>query len=298
MAGGTTTTAAAAIDTHVTGVFETIDFQGTPLTDTIPNDGVSAAGQNSVDWVVHYDGNTSSTTFAEGDAASAAGNESYGTAVISHNDFYARTVVQITGHMMEQCKGGSFDAVTKELEGGVKAHDHYVEGLTVTALEAAIDSAGSYAGLLRATYNMASYEAAVATLALSDLQLADETMRKVEIVADMSKFVMMSTIDMINEYGDVATGTGAALPWNTTDGSNLDAGKLRYKAMYNSVPWVEVPTLTATTILGFDTTYVQKRVVRPRRIDLKASSDDSMTYHITSCEVPYITNPKFAYKLT
>jgi hypothetical protein len=297
----TKTTANDAINTVVMGVWDTLDYQGDPLTQTIPSDGIDPGGKSAVTWVVHYDGNSSSTTYSEGDAASAPGNESYGTASIDYDDFYARTVFSVTGHMKDQCQGrdANFDAVKKEAEGAIKAHDHYVEGLTVAAIEAAFDSTGSYAGLLRSTYNMASYEAAVATLALSDLQLADETMRKIEIVANMDNFVMLSTVDMVNEYGDVAVGSSASLPWNAGSGdTTMDMGKLRMDAKYNGVPWSIIPTMTATTILGFDTTYVKKRIVRPKQIELKASTDDSMTWHITSCQVPYVLNPKYGYKLT
>jgi len=286
MAGATTTTAAAGIKTTFEPGFAKTFYDGVPLIKMFgskPN-----LGGDSIDWKVKSAGNTSGTTYTEGQAPSAAGYVTVADATVAHEHF--RTMVQITGHLRDALNNGYYDAVAEEMQGGNDELLKTVEDTFIATLEAAVDSAGSYAGLLRATYNLASHESAVGTLALSDLQTLQETMLKVPRATPMNDFILMSTIDMYNEYMDVGGGVAYhELNVNMPDGS-VNAGKVKAQlddngagriGSYGNIPWFIVPTMTATTILGVRPSKMIIEEARKVQIDLMAKNDDSDTYSFT-----------------
>jgi hypothetical protein len=297
--GQTTTTIAPAIQDYVQELVPTLDSNVTPLRNLVP--GFTPPSGDSADWRILYSGNSSTTAYAEGDAASASGNALFASPTIaaSTSGVYQRTVRAATGHAIDQARGGYFDPIMADAENAIEEHLKGIEAFHVTTIEAAIDSAGSYGGLLRATYNLDSYEAAVATLALSDLQLMHETLVSEPIAMDPNKMVYLSDVAMLNEYLDVAPGSGAGIPIVTqADNSTIDGGKHQFQAQYNGRPWIVVTSMTATTILCVQMDLFRRIVWRPVTVEVKASTDDSITFHITSAELMYYLNPRKAGKLT
>jgi hypothetical protein len=295
MAGATTTTLTTAIQKTFQTMVETYDYAETPLRNMLRI--VPSPSGNAVDWKIHYGLNTTSANFSEGDAVSAAGNNTFADATISNTAGYMRTMVQYTGHAVDALKGGYFDGIMKETEGAIKAHMHAKEDLLVTAIEAAIDSGGSYAGLLRATYLLAAYENAVGTTALTDYQTMWTTLSKLEIGADLSSHIFACNHTMIQEYLDVAAGV-QFLEYGQIQGGVIDAGKLTRLPQYNGRPFIDVPTLTDGTVLFFNPADFWITEFRPIQIDQMGKTDDSSVFSITSAETLAGTKIRTMGKLT
>jgi hypothetical protein len=289
-----TTTTSNAVQTFVSGLVDTADYDGTPLRDATQE--IQSMGDTSHRWNIKYGHNLSTVDYSEGDALTAPGNTLTARAAIAYSTGYSRTVFSLTGHAADAAKNGYWNLMEEEAADALQAHMHQKEGKLVTALEAAIDSAGSYGGLLRSTYKMASTESASTTLTLAELQTMWETMAKIENATNMSNVVLMSTIDMINEYADVAN--GVAYFENLTLPGVIDAGKLGNAIRYNNRPWLEIPTLTATTILAFDPNHVKRVVHRPVSIREVPTTKDEQEFAIESCEIIVHENPRKAGKIT
>ena len=295
MAGATDTTLASAIATYVTGIAETLDSRATPLrslmTET-PN-----PGGDSVDWIANSAGNTSSTTFSEGDSPAAAGYQEYYALTLAKSSFQYRTMYQITGTAMDSVKNGYFDAITQEAKGALLDHFAYIEDNTVTTIEAAIDSAGSYGGQLRSAANLESYEAAV-TPTLDEMATMWSGMAADPRSVDMSTVAMLAPIEFQTSYGDVATGQ-TAFEYNAVQGGKIDAGRIAGgNIAYNNKPFTTVGTMTDTTCLIVAPSNLRRTVFRPTRVEQYAQNDDSMTFAITTVEVPWVFNARKAGKLT
>lgn len=273
---------------------DTRDFIQTPLINTIPR--ATSQGGDSVDFKVHYGSNTSSTTYVEGDAAAAAGNETFASATLTNAGGYVRTMHSFTGHARDAARGGIFDAESKDAMGALDAHWHYKEDLAVTAIEADIDSGGSLYGLLRATYNLASYEAAV-TPTLAEMQTMWATQSALEIAWNPSNQYLFTGTTFEFAYLDVATGV-AYFEFPSVINGVVDAGKLQSLPSYNRRPMIPVPTLTATTCLVFDPADTEYINFRPVQVDEYAKNDDSDTFAITSADIFITYAPRMQCKLT
>jgi hypothetical protein len=295
MAGATLTTLATAIKKNFSRMVETENTVRTPLRDLLKR--VPSLSGNSWDWKVHYGGNASSTTYNEGDGVSAAGNETYADATVANTGGYARTMCQITGHAIDAMKGGYFDGVEKELTSGIQKHMRYKEGLAVVAMEAAIDSAGNYGGLSRATYKLESYES-TSTPTLAELQLMTQTLMDNEPAVDMTQAYYLMAMDTMFDYLDVATGV-AYFEFPSVVNGVVDAGKLLKSPTYNGRPIYPVPGLTSGITLCLTPEADVKLVeFRPLQIDILGKTDDSIVTSITSCEILVAENPRKAGKLT
>lgn len=286
MAGATTTIHSGAIASIYQPGYQKTFYDGQPLMNMIRK--VGSPGGSAYKWQIKSAGNTSGTSYTEGQAPSAAGYITVAQASVSYAKY--RAMVQITGHLRDAIKGGYYDAISAEMDGGRDELQYTVEAALIAILEAAIDSAGSYAGLTRSTYNLDSYEAAVGTLALSDLQTLQETLMKQPRACPMNDLILMSTIDMYNEYMDVAAGA-AYLEFNASQADGVvNAGKVRavldqngggLAGRYGQIPWYIVPTMTATTVLAVRPSKLLIVEERPITIDLMAKNDDSDTYSFT-----------------
>jgi len=296
MAGATDTTLAAAIATYMQGVAETLDSRATPLRSLMSaGPGVG----DSVDLVVNSAGNTSSAAFTEGQAAAAAGYQTYYALTLAKSAFQYRTMYQVTGTAIDTIKngGGYFDAIAGESRGALLDHFSYLEDAHVTTIEAAIDSGGSYMGQVRSTANLASYEAAV-TPTLAQMQTCYQTLAADPISAPMDSMQLLAPIEYQMTYLDVATGV-QYLEFNAQQGQTVDAGKYgRRGPAYNGLPFTTVATMTDTTNLWVPAGSLRLNVWRSAQVDLYAKNDDSFTYAITSVEVPWVWKPRQCGKLT
>ena len=295
----TATTTASAVAEYFQGLVDTADSTNTPLMNLIP--GVNTPGDNAYNWAVMYGDNASNATLADGGTFSAAGNALYADATISYAGALRQTVYALTGTARDFAKGGNFDPMKTEMLSAIRAHNRGTEEAHVTALVAAIDSAGSYGGLLRSTYKLASYEAGLAgaDIALSDLAAMDEALRADPVDADMSRNVILSAVDRRNEYLAVAVGTGAGDARITPSAQDLiDAGLTEHSTAYNGKRWYDISTMTAGTVLELDLANVKRNIIRPVTIEPLAKTTDADTFAITSHEVIAVINTRKCGKLT
>lgn len=278
MAGATTTTLAEAIQTTFQpGLIKTF-YEGTPLVDFFGTK--PSLGGDSVDWKVHYAGNTSAETFSEGDAAPAAGYQSFVDATRVHQHF--QSVVQISGHAKAALKNGYFDGAVLEIQGGVKALAHLVETTMVASFIDAIDDDTSYAGLTRATYNLDSYVRAGGSAALSVAMIEDclEAVQLDDRVADLSDWVWICSPEQDMAYQRAADGLGG-VNLNLAVGSTLDVGRAQSARAFSGKPIVVIPTMTNTYFFGTKKSDVLIEEAQPMMIEPLAKTDDSEKWLIT-----------------
>ena len=296
MAGATTvaTSFGAAVATYMQGLVPTLDSRETPMSDILIETPVP--GGDSVDWVVNSAGNTSSTDFAEGDAPSAAGAQTYYQLSIAKSAYQLRTMYQITGTAEDSARGGYFAAKEAEMLGALLDHKKYEDGVFVTAIEAAVDSAGSYAGQTRSNANTASYEAAV-TPTLAEMQLAWQSLAADPRSVDMTQVALLAPIEFQMDYLDVATGV-TNFQHNSAQTGQVDAGKFGNGAMYNQKWFTTIGTMTDSTSIWTPPTNLLKTTFRGVKVEEYAKNDDSVTMAITSVVVPWVRNPRAAAKLT
>jgi hypothetical protein len=283
----------------------TADDESTPVLDLLGSYGrvIPSTGGNSVDWPLRYTENASTAALAsEGSAYATAGNALMAGATVAHSVTPINTVFELTGTLEDFNKGegAKYDAYEQEFQSALKMHNGKREDNAITALEAAIASAGSYAGLVRATYKLASYEAqsAATALALSDMNTLYNTLAADPIVAGLQNHIIVSNNTRRNEYNEVAVGTGAGDPRiATVQDQIIDAGKQRAKSQFNSLPWFEATRMTAGTILMFDPSLVKVTVVRPVNIKEVPVAADKRQYVITSNETTTVFDPRKCGKI-
>lgn len=259
MAGATTTTLSAAIDTlYQPGMTKTF-YEGTPLLKLLGWPFTPHLGGDSIDWQLNYAGNAG-VLLNEGDALPAAGNQTYANASVSH--FTAANVVQVTAQAKAAMKNGHFDGVQKELDGGLSGLLHKIEEKCVSLLEAAINDDTSYAGLTRATVGMASDVTAGGTAAntLANMSEMYETLqldpRAVEY--DPRDHIITSAPEQLTAYTEIGgrlmyvgddESTGINAPYvMTQNDSQFDAGLMKHIPLYNNIPWVTLATHTNTLV--------------------------------------------------
>jgi len=293
----TVTTLTTAVKTYVDRVVPILTSENTPLLNLIPIRPPDP-GSVSVDWVARTTGNASTVAFVEGDAATAPGNAVYSALTLSNSSGYLRTMGNISGRAIDAFRnGGSFRAIQAEVDSALTAHKLARETATVTAFEAAIDDAGSYAGLTRATSGMVSTEDAF-TPTLAEMITFWSTLSSTPIEAPMQSMDFIANEASIDAWLAVATGV-AYFEFPSVVNGVVDPGKLQKMPTYNGRPIRTVTTLSAGVWLFNDWQNNSDRTVfRPITTEEYAKVDDSLTFAVTSCEVPRIINPKLAGKLT
>lgn len=293
----TVTTLTTAIKTYVDRVVPTLDSTATPLMNLIPVK-TPAPGSDSVDWVALTTGNASTVAYVEGDAPVAPGNNVYSALTLANTSFYLRTMCNVSGRAIDIFRnGGNFSAISAELDNGLAMHQHAREDLTVTTIEAAIDDSGNYAGVARSTSGMVSTEDAFTptlaemitfwtTLASHPIDAPVYSMDFICNEASLDAWLNVSSRIQYSEFPAVVNGV-------------VDPGMLIKMPQYNGRPIRTVGTMSAGVWLFNDWQNNSARYVfRPITIEEYAKVDDSITYAITSSEVPVVYNPKLAGKLT
>jgi len=294
MAGATDTTIASAINKYVDGVWDTLDSRATPLIDFAGSD-TNVVG-DSVDWVVQSAGNTSTTTFVEGDDGAAAGYNTFYSLTLAKSAFQYRTVYQVSGTAIDSARGGYFDVIQRESMGAMLDHQAYLEEALVTNFEASVDSGDSYGGATRANANTASYENAVGP-SVADMHTAQVSMMADPRSANWAELQMLAPIEFQNSYATVAAGVSGTYPMQAMQGGIVDAGKLS-NISFGGKPFTTIGTMTDTTCLLLGPNNCARKVWRGLDPQIKASNRDSIVVHLVSVIVPVIWNPRIAGKLT
>jgi hypothetical protein len=145
---------------------------------------VVAGGDTAFRWkLLRSTGNSSAEVFTEGQAAPSSGNQTWAEAALSW--VYHRAIVSRSGHARDAMKSAyltpewtSDAAMSGEYKGALLNLEDLMAntflGSTNNGILIAVDSAGTYGGLARATYtDMQSYETAAGGDALTDVDMAD-----------------------------------------------------------------------------------------------------------------------------
>ncbi len=294
MAGATTTTLALAIKKFYEPSMPKTFYEGTPLLQTVGM--VPYQGGNAMDWFLNYAGNAAIEQ-NEGDAFPAAGNQSFIDLTVAYKKF--SNVVQFTGEAKDAMKGGNFDGIKAELDGGLSGLMHKIEEGMVTLLEGAIDDSTNYAGKARATYGMTSEVVAggSAALTLAMLSEAYETLQLDPrgVVFNPSDHMIISAPEQATAYTEVGTGivvsdittadttaVGVNRPY-VMDSNNLilDAGLMKHNLFYNKIPWITLPTITNSIVMLTRRSDIKIEEVRAVQIEQLAKTDDSDTFAFT-----------------
>lgn len=291
MAGATATTLSTAIKTVFEPAMRKTFYTGTPFLSMFPRR--SNTGGDSIDWKIHYAGNSSPTAYSEGATPPAAGYQAYVDATVSHVSYMA--TVQITGHAKDAMKNGYFDGYKKELEDGAKDLMHTVEGAFVDTMIDAIDDDTSYAGLTRATYGLASDVTAGGSAALTLAMMSEmyETLKldPRAVIYNPGDHIIVSAPEQATAYTEVASAnivtgdaeaSGDNRPYSSSQNDTmLDAGMLKHTLSYNKLPWIEVSTMTNTYVFLMKRSDVIVEVARPLTIEPLGKIDDSDRYLLT-----------------
>lgn len=293
--GSTATTAAALIKEYADGMVYSADAVNTPLRNLATE--IQAPSGSSYEWLTNYSDNASSTSYVEGEAASATGNGSYAKAALAYSGGYARTMLEITGHARDYAKDGWIDLASNEINRSMLKHYKYHEALQIAALEAAIDSSGSVYGLTRSTVNFASYEASIVSPAASDLATMWNTLAASPIEAPMENMVLLSTIGVKQTYANLFT-AASNRPLNYMAGGNVEGSTIAGGVTFNGRPWKEIPGMTSSVLLMIDPSLLFRVVRRDLKVEPYAKTGDSDIFAITSSEIIVYKNPRYAGKLT
>lgn len=252
-------------------------------------------------WGVHYAGQTA-TEYSEGAAAPAAGSQSYADAVLAWR--YFAVTVRVTGHAMDRLRPGNaiagFQAALPEAIS--KGQRDLVHGVSTAlmdnaagGLDNAIDSTGTYAGLLRSSYAWwASYEQSIGTLAESDL----ETM--FAALEDQPRITSgIGPVDMILTTRAVVTTlkglghTNAGYTMIRTDmGNPINLGYPTSGTSIQGVPVTVVPNLTSGTLLALRRNMFHVLRIRDFTTEPLGKTGDYQEFLMTcgfalQCENPY-----------
>jgi hypothetical protein len=113
---------------------------------------------------------------------------------------------------------------------------------------------------------------------------------------DMVAMQMYAPIEFQQSVADVSA-QATSLEHIAIQGGTVDAGRVSYLG-YNGKRFTTIPTMTNTTLLATAPSNLRVAVWRSMQVDQYAMNDDSMTFAITSVEVPFVPSPRHAGKLT
>lgn len=231
---------------------------------TIGGANVFMGADKKVHFSVQADGTDTSEAYVEGDSAPAGGVMAYATASINLGSY--QETVRYTGHARRygvQALTG-YDMVSEEISNAVGRLTTKATGLEQAIFEAAIDSAGTYGGLTRSTYNLASHEVDWGTTlveclpdkidaALAELHTGDRR----SMTGDVCLFTSPTTHQAIRA-GAVGAGystTGAGTMINSMRRLNIapggDVSALAGPTpTWNGKPIIEVSGMTSGTLIA------------------------------------------------
>lgn len=258
----------------------------------------------------HYAGNTSVTTYSEGDALGAAGSQSYITA--QWGVAYYRAQIQITGHAEDQLKGGSnqaafFDQIAMEFTmAGEDLRDRLSTdclgtGLTApVGIQGIVDSSGTIAGLNKSTYTwFQSYEVAggTTTIAISDLDGAMQNSSDADYAAQVDQ--IWTSWKQKNKLKGVMGQVGAANnSYLQSPAGPLNTAGITSEMAYGNVPIKPMRDLTNSIFLGLTISTFFLGMMRDWKVDPLAKTDDSQKFLITGAFGLGCRNPKKSWKIT
>lgn len=288
-------TIAALTKEYLIDISSSADLVSTDLRDKCRK--IVAPGDDNFRILNVYADNASSATFAEYESFPTPGYTSSAKGYIPYSTGYAVTRYSLTGHAIDNAKGGNMEPMELEGQSAIKKHYGYKESLAITAAEAAIAKTGTYAGLTRATVNWNSYVEAIGTEAVADFDLAYDTLAAAPIGCDTSNLMIFSTIGVARKY--INKGVGVAYnEHNYVPGQAAQLNKMAQMPQYGSSQWEIVRGMSTDTVLILDPALMVLVEKRPVTISDPIRQDDTYVFDITSCDIYAYLNPRFAAKFT
>jgi hypothetical protein len=293
--GATVTTVGALVSEYVEGLAVTADATRTPLTAACRQ--VQGKG-DYYKYLAQSADNASSTTYSEGAAPSASGQASFSKLYFGKDGNYVRTMFSITGHAIDSCRDGDYNPLAIEAESARRKHMAYEEALFVASFQNAIDSAGSYGGVLRATANTASYEEDIGSTALSieDMETLYDTLLSSPIGANVGAMNWFANpVTQRTVANLVAPQTNRVLQYQA--GMNVEASVGAGALTVMNRPFNTIFGMTNAYILFSDPNDMEVVTFRDVQVDEMAKVDDSYNFMITSCRLFVHRNPRHAGKI-
>lgn len=274
-------------------------FLGLPRLRRMPS-----RGDVAYRWPVHTGGNTGVEAFNEGQPLIAAGSQTYTYAGLAYASGYVRGAVRITGHMVDAARDASdiFGIVEQEM---VRVRDDILDNLTgiflgtgPMGIQLAIDGAGTYAGIARATIAAwGSEENATSGDLIADIELLHRELRDAERVTGPTLWLTSPT--QTENYDQRMNNPGMPTFNINTDGSpgTLDYRPIAKRAAYG-VPIVEMPDLLNTLWIGMNTNNWRAIEHRPFKVDEISRVDDDQQAQVSLCILAADMNPQKDGKIT
>jgi hypothetical protein len=261
---------------------------------------VPSRGGSSYNWPVRQ-ATTAAAAYVEGQGAPAPGNNTYLMASLAYSAGYFWRSVEISGHAVDALRdeGAIVEAIDREVRDAARAMQDLINTtfMGTAHLQLAIDSAGTYAGINRATYlNWGSYEAAVGgPLSVSALADMIEALEDNDRGARHEDLILLCPVNQVTNYGALV-GAGAGTPVVTPAGGIADLGFSGYT--FQGLPIFGIPDLTDTIWLAVHRPSVKWIMHRPLRFELKATAGDSVKYLLTCALQMVVERPDLCGKLT
>jgi hypothetical protein len=301
-------------DQRVEGVVESLFRNNEIIGEFQPR---SFTGGATINITHHYAGNTSVSTFDEGDAVGQAGSQSYLTAAWPAQ--YYKGVISITGHAKDQLRNGDpqaafYDQIGMEMERIIPDMIHKIStdmlgtGLTApVGIQGICDSAGTIAGLSRTTYTwFQAFEGSSLTsstaVTVNDLDYAMASGADDPYEGNVSE-VWTSWLQM-RKYKAAIGNAGVAnapiqmpVPMGPgTGGPN--AGDVRNGGWLGTTPIKPKRGLTNTIWLGLTKSTFFVGDMRSWQVDPLAKNDDSDRFLVTRAVGLGCSDPRKNWKMT
>lgn len=310
MAGTVTSALTAALRTTAAPMLSEALFRNNELMPLFAP--VGWEGGSTKNYKIHYGGNASVATYAEGDALGTAGSQSYLTANFPEKHY--RCLIQVTGHVYDQLQNGSptaafFNQVEKEFTYSIKdtvdliTTDMMGTGLTApVGLQGIIDSAGTLAGIDPSTYTWwAAYEVAGAatTIAISDIDAALRNVRDPEYAADIDLILTShkQAQKLKGVFGNAGTSNNSVRSLISAGGYIVNTGDYTDIGV-GGIPVIPLRDLTNSIFLGVHRECIEVATQRPMRIEPLGKVDDSDKWLMTWAGGLTTTNRRHAFKIT
>jgi hypothetical protein len=268
-------------------------------------------GGATKNYKIHYGGNSSVSTYAEGDALGVAGSQSYLTANFPEKHY--RATISITGHVYDQTQGGNqtavfFDQAEKEFTYATKdlvdliTTDMLGTGVTApVGIQGIVDSAGTLAGIDPNTYTWwAAYEnTSSTTIAVADIDTALQNVRDPEYAANINLILtshkqMMKAKGVFGNPGQTSNSvrtlvSAGGYVMNLVDYTNMAVG---------GIPVIPLRDLTNSIWMGVEREQIEIATQRPLNVVPLAKNDDSDRWLMTWAGGLTTRNRMKAFKLT
>lgn len=291
----TQTIIADGIREYVTGAVISATTASTPLTNKCTR--VKGDG-DYYKWLCKYARNASTTTYAEGADISAAGNMSIAKAILSKDTGYFRTIGEITGHAIDACRDGYVKPLLDEVDDSILMHNRYKEGVFITSFEGAVDSAGSYGGLTRATVGWASHEEDIGSsaLTLTDVDEMWDALAGGTIEAPVDRMEFFCNQAELRTVSNLVTPASNRI-MQYVPGAAAEASGMAGGITYMGRPFNVVNGMTNNYLILADPANMKIVDFREIQVEVLAKTKDNYVFSVTSASIFVHENPRFAGKI-